>query len=453
MTKHLVRNIIMFVIFLLLAVGGFFAWQALTHRSPAADSTNQSGDSGSQDAADQVMAEEPSSLSVDGARSAISSYYLMLSRLDHAGLRAAGFDETAGAVENGWVVQMAMQVYPEFITPDVTAMPQPVGVYAGNDLYDVRSFFTSPPPIQCVTSVVTGETGPVGWIYHDALENRWHFVDPLIPTYTQAPQVSNQSRVSEDGLVSVKMSCPGIFCNSWWAMGMFAFDVTSAAKSYNIDVVTNKFDEGVTVTVTDGLSKGIKASEIPVVPTLNPDGSQQPMVAKASGVAVLERGGRDMTKASPERIGQPALRLDGHDLCPVSIILRTGNQTEENVAPLFPVNNEPISESSSLLNTQQLEQYDVTDKLADPAYVQQLQADVEQQRQQQQQQGAGTTETTNPAANATGATVTGTTTETPVSQDAATAASNQPTAATPSASSATTTATTVNSATPPRTRR
>lgn len=170
------------------------------------------------------------------------------------------------------------------------------------------------------------------------------------------------------------------------------------------------------MSVSDGLSKGVLASEIPVVPVLNPDGSQRPMVAKASGVCILTRGDRDMANASIERIGQAALRLDGHDMCPVSILLRTGNQTEENVAPLFPVNNEPISDSASLLNTQQLEQYDVTDKLADPAYVQQLRADVEDQRKQQQQQQGAPTETTSPEASATGATVTGTTTETPVSE-------------------------------------
>lgn len=416
MTKHLVRNIVAIVVAVLLVAGGVLAWHALSSRGPAADSAGQSDPGDKESSGDEVLAEEPSSLSVDGARSAISNYYLMLSRLDHAGLRSAGFDEAAGAVENGWVIQIAMQVYPDFINPDVTEMPQPVGVYAGNDLYDVRSFFTAAPPIQCVTSAVTGETGPVGWIYHDALENRWHFIDPLMPTYTQAPQVSNQSRVSEDGMVSVRMSCPGIFSNPWWAMGMFAVEVTSASMSYNVEVTANTFDEGVSVSVSDGLSKGVLASEIPVVPVLNPDGSQQPMVAKASGVCILTRGDRDMANASIERIGQSALRLDGHDMCPVSILLRTGNQTEENVAPLFPVNNEPISDSASLLNTQQLEQYDVTDKLADPAYVQQLRADVEDQRKQQEQQQGAVTETTSPEATATGATVTGTTTETPVSE-------------------------------------
>lgn len=362
-TKHLVRNVVIFLLFLIAAVGGFFGYQMFTKRKPAADTIATQSDTQTSDgevAEELPQAESPSSLNVEEAKSAIEDYYTMLGQLNFAGLRTRGFDEAAGAIELGWVAQTGIVVVPDMIHPDVTAMPMPVSTYAGNDLYQIKDFFTQEPPKESVQSIVTGQTGPCGWIYHDALLGKWKIVDPVMPTGTQAPRASSESRVSDDRLVDVQLASPGIFRNAWWAVTMFSVDVTSASRTYDVTISERKgeerrFDDGVVVTIPESLLSGIHAANIPAVPIVNPDGTQSPQVAKAVGVVTMSRGTTHVEEFDYARIGQPPMRLDGDDMCPVEIETGAG----EKISPVFPVDNVTASATASLLNEQDIKNFEL----------------------------------------------------------------------------------------------
>lgn len=348
-TRHLIRNIIVTLVVTAAAVFGVLWWRHVSERKPVAD-TVTAEDTKEPEVVQE--AESPYILSVDDAKSAITDYYTLLSQSDFAGLRSRGFNEVASAVEMGWTKQIQLEVHPEQIMPDVQSMPEPVDVYAGNDLYEIGSFFMTVPPTQSVKSVVTGETGPIGWIYHDALDGQWHIIDPTIPLGTQAPVASNQSRQSSDKLVLVEMSSPGVFRNQWWALTMFTVSVTSASKVADVSIVPKSFDSAVTVEVPDSLTIGISAASVPIVPTVNPDGTTNPLVSKVTGVCTVWRG--DRTQFGRDRIGQSLQQLDGQDMAPV--VVTSG---AEDVTPIFPVDNRLAETTASLLNKEQIERYGV----------------------------------------------------------------------------------------------
>lgn len=348
-TKHLIRNILVTLILTAAAVFGVLWWRNLSERKPAINTVTEEQETEPEEVQE---AESPYILSVEDAKGAITDYYTLLAQNDFAGLRSRGFAEVSGAVEMGWTRQIQLEIHPEYIVPDVTNMPEPVDVYAGNDLYEISSFFATVPPAQCVKSVVTGETGPIGWIYHDALDGQWHIIDPTIPLGTQAPIASNQSRQSSDKLVLVEMSSPGVFRNQWWAITMFTVSITSASKVSNVGVARKAFDAGVTVEIPDTLAVGISAADVPVVPTTNADGTTNPMVAKINGICTVWRGER--TQFNRERIGQGLQQLDGANLAPVSITV--GN---EDITPDFPVDNRSAETTAALLNEEQIKRYGV----------------------------------------------------------------------------------------------
>lgn len=379
-TKHLVRNVVVTVAVAVTALVGYLWWQSFKERKPAADTVETTQTTA--DPEEVTEAEAPYLLSVDDAKSAITDYYTLLSRSEFAGLRSHGFNEVASAVELGWTAQIGLEIHPEYIVPDVPSMPQPVDTYAGNDLYEIGSFFTTVPPVQCVKSVVTGETGPIGWIYHDAIDGQWHIIDPTIPLATQAPVANNQTRKSTDGLVLVEMSSPGIFRNQWWAMTMFTVSITSASKMTNVEVQARTFDAGVTVEVPDSLLAGVLSSDVPVVPTTNPDGTTTALVAKVHGVCTMWRGERQNFDRG--LIGQMLQQLDGSDMSPVSISTNT-----EDVTPVFPVDNRTAEKTSNLLNEEQIKRYGVDGvivmmPLADQVAYEQQVLGIDQQEQGQQ---------------------------------------------------------------------
>lgn len=368
-TRHLIRNILVTLILMAAAVFAVLWWRNLQGRKPAIDAVTS--EQSTPAAPEEVQeAESPYILSVDDAKRAISDYYALLAQSDSAGLRSRGFNEVAGAVELGWTKQIQLEIHPEYIQPDVQSMPEPIDVYAGNDLYEIGAFFTTIPPAQCVKSVVTGETGPVGWIYHDAIDGQWHIIDPTIPLGTQAPVASNQSMQSTDKLVLTELSSPGVFRNQWWAITMFTVTVTSASRTGNVSISARPFDSGMTVDVPNSLLVGISATDVPMVPTINPDGTTNPLVAKVNGICTIWRG--DRSNFSRERIGQGLQQLDGQDMAPVSVEYAGGQ-----VTPYFPVDNRTAESTASLLNEEQIKRYGVdgvivTTPLADQqAYEQQ----------------------------------------------------------------------------------
>lgn len=356
-THHLIRNIIFLVV--LVALGGTGAWVArsIATRGPAANSVvtpaEPGGDEGGDDGAPAETEDAITTLTIEDARDAVTTYYSMLAAQDFAGLRSRGFDSAAAVIELGWTSQMGLEIHPESLVADVDALPAPVGTWAGNDLYAIGDFFKAAPAADTVKSNITGATGPVGWAYHDALDGRWHIIDPTLPAGTQAPAASAQSRQSVDGLVDAETSSPGVFRNQWWAMTIMTVQVTSRATTYGVRVEPRAFDESVSVTVPDSLLAGIPGSEIPAVPPVNEDGTPAVAQKTISGVCKVWRG--DLSSFPAERIGQSLMRIDGHDLSPVSIIAN-----EEDVAPLFPVDNETAATVGRLLNDEQIEQYGLT---------------------------------------------------------------------------------------------
>ena len=350
-TKHLIRNVLVTLVLVVIGVCGFLWWRSYSNRKPSIDSAPVA-ETPHAESQEIVEAESPYILNVEDAKSALSDYYTLLSQGEFAGLRSRGFNEAASSVELGWTRQIGMEIHPELLVPDVPNMPEPVGTYAGNDLYDIKSFFATVPPTQSVKTIVTGETGPVGWIYHDAIDGQWHIIDPTVPLSTQAPVASNQIRKSNDGLVLVEMSSSGIFCNQWWAITMFTVSVTSASKVTGVSVMPRSFDDGVTVEVPESLTKGITTAEVPLVPTTNPDGTTNPLVAKVYGVCTIWRGERQSFDAG--LIGQTLQHLDGSDMSPVEVTAGA-----ENITPVFPVDNRLAETTANLLNEEQAKRYGV----------------------------------------------------------------------------------------------
>lgn len=348
-TRHLIRNVLLTALLIVLVTVGVLWWRSLSGRKPAADTATAEETSEPREVQE---AEAPYILSVDDAKATITDYYTLLSQNDFSGLRGHGFNEVASAVELGWTRQTGLEIHPEFISPDVQSMPEPVDTYAGNDLYEIGAFFTTVPPADCVKSLVTGATGPIGWIYHDALDGQWHIIDPTVPLATQAPVASNQSRQSNDKLVLVEMSSPGVFRNQWWAMTIFTVSVTSASKTADVSVVPRSFDSGISLEVPDSLTIGISSRDVPIVPTVNPDGSASPLVAKIHGVCTMWRGERQ--GFDRERIGQKLQQLDGTDMAPVDVTMGA-----ENITPVFPVDNKTAEKTANLLNEEQIKRYGV----------------------------------------------------------------------------------------------
>lgn len=384
-TKHLVRNILLTMLVVAVAAGAFLWWRSMSARRPAVDTAPVETPVEQQEIQE---AESPYVLSVEDATSTISDYYALLAQGDFVGLRQHGFEEVASAVELGWVRETGLEIHAEYIKPDAKDMPQPVGTYAGNDLYEIGSFFTTTPPQQCVKSIVTGETGPIGWVYHDALDGKWHIVDPAIPLATQAPAAGSQSRQSEDKQVLAEMSSSGVFRNQWWAITMFTVQVTSASKTDNVKIEPREFDDGITNEVPETLTKGIASSDVPIVPQVAADGTTSPLVAKASGVCIVWRGNRK--DFDPSLIGQRLQQIDGVDMAPVRIVVRA-----EDITPVFPIDNKTAESTSALLNEEQVKRYGVDGVIASISVA-------DQQAYEQQalglggQQGQGGTDGTQP---------------------------------------------------------
>lgn len=291
--------------------GGYYAWSNGMF-APPVDQPRQQVNANSDDGS-----AANSSMTVDGAKQTVFSYYDALAKGDTATLRASGFSTAANAIDQGWLSAIGYSVS-QVVQPDVSQMPESVGTYAGNTVYSMASFYDRTPD-NAIHSNVTGDTGYLGWMYYDTMTNAWVVVDPTIPTATQAAEDDRVTRRSSDGQVTVSIQSRGAVANPWWSQMSAQLSVESA-QGVNARTSDRALDDGITVSISDTIR------------------NQTVNGGKAEGEFTLTRG---VTSGfSPDRIGQPAQSIEGN-VMPITI------QTDsEDVTPVFTIGTSSISQTA-----------------------------------------------------------------------------------------------------------
>lgn len=272
---------------------------------------------------------------VDKAEELIIGYYAALESKDSTKLRALGCNDTANAVDLGWLDSIGWSLDASKIgTPSARSFPASQGLYAGCTLYKISDFFQD-DPMNVIKSNIIGNAGLEGWVYYDAMNAKWNLVDPTIPTSISAAQSKNVQRQSNDKSVTVKMSSPGAYSNAWWSYTQVSVNISNQSSS-TVNISKSKFDNGITASLGNGIPNSVNAG------------------GTAQGVAVIYRG---VTKNfGIEKIGATALEIDG-DVSPVRI-----DYNGEDVSPVFAIGNSDAKELQNLLTQDQIDKYKASDK-------------------------------------------------------------------------------------------
>lgn len=313
---------------------------------------------------ESVLEIEHSNFTVESAKSAIDGYYSALRDGDATKLRELSATDAANALERNWLAAIGYEL--GSFSPNVDAMPEPVGVYAGKELYSIESFFKT-PPVDAIKSNVFGQTTPSGWMYYETKDAVWKIIDPTIPTATEAPEAQTVDRKSEDSRVTVSIQSPGAFSNPWWCYTQLSIEMSSTATDYGVSVTQRQFDGGLTASVPTSLLSGLaKASSSSATNVIDggmiaadsgeiKDGVQtdssgaviSPVSAK--GVCSLYRG--EIKDFSLSKIGQRPLSIDG-DIMPFTV-----ETSQEDVTPIFAIGDSSLEEIKGLLTEEEMSKY------------------------------------------------------------------------------------------------
>ena len=366
-TKRLTRNRIIIIIVTILALLGaaaycYFVLDLFKPQAQLADSLIdkiETIDNGN-------IEYSSSQKNIASATEAIGNYYTALANNNAGYLHEQGWDAAANAIELGWLPALEYKIDITRLMPTKTDfLPNSVGTYAGCSLYAISDFYLEVPQ-GTISSIITGLTGPVGWIYYDPIKAHWQVVDPTIPTALYAPEATDVGRKSSDEQITTIMTSSGAFANPWWAYMALTVDITAPNMNTPVAIAQKQLDAGVTSQIPQSLLDGLK-------PVQNTQQQQQPTDpnqqqnantntittqhlstlpegwVRASGIIIIQRG--VLNNFSIDRIGQKAQQLDGN-VVPITIQTPT-----EDITPVFLIGTNTTDEFIKLWNAQEMELY------------------------------------------------------------------------------------------------
>ena len=366
-TKRLKRNRIIALIIGIIAIGAL-AYYLAFGLGWASKFNNVTSTTAEVDITDF---ETKTNSGVEGAKTTINAYYNLLAQQDADGLKNYGFDDASAAMTMKWLTAINYEVDASLVDADVDTMPEPVGVYAGNNLYKISDFMTS-NPTGVIKSSITGTTGCEGWTYYDADKMTWVIIDPTIPTATQAAEAGNVSSSTEDNFVNVNLQCSGAYSNPWWSFAMMSVDISSSDVNNTVNVEMNTLDNGMTTIVPDSLLEGCPVAKRVAISQQNTNQNENQeenqnsnqnsnqsntnqstvnsiSVTNAKGICCIYRG--VLSDFNIDRIGAAPLRIDGN-VCPV--IITVG---DEDITPAFAIGTAASEDILRLLNEEEREKY------------------------------------------------------------------------------------------------
>lgn len=316
------------------------------------------------------------------AEETLVTYYNALASSDSEALRSIGADSAAAAVDNGWLAAMEYAVdTSKTSTPVATEMPASIGIWAGNNLYNIIDFYDGTKTDASVRNNITGLSNLVGWIYFDSTQGRWAIVDPTIPIETNAPEIPNLVKYSQDRLIDIKMSSVGSLSNPWWSYAQLNYDITSSDETSPVTIAEREFDNGITTLITPTLLKGLpaatrKKAEAPAngenavqaqdnQTAQNQDNANagnaaaqdqgEVVPSKVAGICIIYRG--VVSDFNFEKIGSAPLSITG-DINMLSI-----STERENLTPVYTVGNVKSSDLRALMSKEEIERYDASGEL------------------------------------------------------------------------------------------